>query len=174
MDVRITVASIMLIVFLLEFPDLYLRPLAFKMPVESSFYAPAFLALVMSVAYARNPFTRALALPPLVLLGEASYALYIFQVPVHKAYERFVAKRIELSNDYDFSVYLLMLVGWCIFSLYVIERPGQRLIVKFGRRLGATWRAFAGRAEGGGETSAEKASGSGGDSREARPVPRIT
>src|SRR5262249_1967787 len=105
---------------------------------EASLYAPAFLCLILSLAYGRNVLTRLLSLPPLVLLGEASYSIYILQVPVHKLYMKLVDPDYPVHGHLTFWPYLIVLVTMSIAALYLIERPAQRLIA----RIGTTGRAL--------------------------------
>ena len=135
------VASMLLVYSLLEFPDSYFGLFPFKLPVESSLYAPAFLTLILCVAYAGD-FIKPLSLPPFILLGEASYSLYIFQVPVHKAYEKFGAKYVHFSKDIDFYAYLALLVIVSFTSYFAIERPGRKLVLTIAQWLTALrWRS---------------------------------
>lgn len=117
--------------FLLQYPGLYQAPLGLSLPTGASLYAPAFLLLVLSVAYAKNLFTRLLALPPLVVLGEASYSVYILQKPVYLAYIKYITNRLGLSGDADFYAYLLILVCTSLLSFYVVEKPARKLILRF-------------------------------------------
>jgi peptidoglycan/LPS O-acetylase OafA/YrhL len=109
------------IVLLLQRPDAYVKPLGLTIPLEASFYGPVFLMFILAIALANNWLTRVLSLPPLTLLGNASYALYILQVPVHKAYGEYVGSRFNLSDLQEFIFYLALLILVSFVTLYVVE-----------------------------------------------------
>jgi len=100
-----------------------------ELPFAVSLMAPLFLALIWTLARSNNPLTRLLSLKPLVLLGEASYSLYILQNPVIYGFRRFVYPYLDSSKEAKFYVYLVGLVLISIASLYLIERPGRRVVL---------------------------------------------
>jgi peptidoglycan/LPS O-acetylase OafA/YrhL len=124
------VLAFVLTYLMLQYPDIYIRYLGFALPIGGSFYGPAFLVLILCIAYSKNSITKFLSLPPLLILGEASYALYILQMPVHFAYEAYLTKRLGLYGDNDFYTYLCLLICLSILSFYVIEKPARKLILK--------------------------------------------
>jgi peptidoglycan/LPS O-acetylase OafA/YrhL len=97
-------------------------PLAFA----SSFYAPLFLVLILGVASSRWGWSDWLAFRPLVLLGEASYSLYILQVPIYQLYTRFLAPRLPLDPIADFVAYVILLIGVSVASFLWFEKPLNR------------------------------------------------
>jgi peptidoglycan/LPS O-acetylase OafA/YrhL len=82
-------------------------------------------ATIWLLAQARNPITRLLRLRPLVLLGEASYSLYILHRPLHDWFEC-LTQRIGFpatTTKFGFSLYLsCCIVGSLLFFRFV-EAP---------------------------------------------------
>lgn len=104
------------------------RWLGVQLPFGASFHSLAFIVLILSIAAADNRLTRLLSLRPLVILGEASYGLYILQDPVRVLFDRYVAPRAGLSQDGTFYVYAGLLLAASIASFYWIERPVKLLL----------------------------------------------
>ena len=123
-------AAMFLSYFLLQYPFYLRRISGFALNDVPSFYSIFFVLLILSVAYANNIVTKVLSLPVLVLLGEASYALYILQKPVHMAYKLYISEYLDLSSGGHFYVYLALLVFISILALYIIEKPSKKLIFK--------------------------------------------
>jgi peptidoglycan/LPS O-acetylase OafA/YrhL len=121
--------------FALQYPDVIGDALKVPLAFSSSFYAPLFLAVVMSVAYAKNVITKTLSLPFLILLGESSYSVYILQHPLRFAYEQHILSVISLGPDSSFFIYLGLLILISIATFLFVERPAKRWIISFGRKL---------------------------------------
>lgn len=112
-----------------------------------------FAVLILALASGRGVVAEFLASPPMIRLGEASYALYILHVPVHSVLRRIVPATGPLSpQSTGFLVaYLILSVLIAILVLRVVEEPAR---VALRRRL-AKWmdsgsgpdRAPQGRAE---------------------------
>lgn len=105
------------------------RWIGVQLPFGASFHSLAFIVLILSVAAADNGLTRLLSWRPLVILGEASYGLYILQDPVRVVFDRYVAPRAGLSEDGAFYVYAAMLLVASIASFYWIEKPVKSLLL---------------------------------------------
>ena len=130
-------AALFLSYFFLQYPVILRKISGFALNDVPSFYSIFFIVLILSVAYANNSITKALSLPVFVLLGEASYAIYILQKPVHIAYKLYISEYLDLINANHFYVYLTLLIGIAILSLYLIEKPGQKLIFKISQNSDA-------------------------------------
>lgn len=110
---------------------------------------PLFGALVYLLAFQRGPLCRFLSHPRIVLLGEASYAMYILHNPLWNYLARLQNIAMVLLNhhfpagpakpnirtewNYDMSAamfcfYLATLVGVSILVLRYIEEPARRLL----------------------------------------------
>jgi peptidoglycan/LPS O-acetylase OafA/YrhL len=102
--------------------------------------APLFAVLIYSLARLDWSGVRPalLASPTMVLLGEASYGLYIIQVPVATALERIVRRLVGTGALWDSWVflgfYLVVVVAAALLSVRLVERPGRRLV-----RVAAPW-----------------------------------
>ncbi len=73
---------LMSIIFHYKFEKMISFLVGYDLKLGGSFYAPVFIALILITSFSNNFFTRVLSLKFPILLGEASYALYILQVPV--------------------------------------------------------------------------------------------
>ena len=100
-------------------------PLAY----DASFYSPLFILFILTVAGADNFVTRGLSWKPLVVLGNASYALYILQRPAFFWYGRNLGRNFPDAQE-RFWVYLVLLVALSVVVYYLIEKPAQRLLLK--------------------------------------------
>ena len=101
-------------------------PLAF----DASFYSLLFILFVMSVAYSDNIITRFLSLKPFVLLGNASYALYILQKPAFSVFQKHIAPKVGSTAEQQFPVFIVLLILISIAAYYLIEKPGKKLVFK--------------------------------------------
>lgn len=97
----------------------------FQLAFKVSLLAPLFLGLIWSLARSDNALTRGLSARPLALLGEASYSLYILQTPLFISYRKLLLPHLGLSREVGFYVYLALLIGTSLLSLYLIERPAR-------------------------------------------------
>jgi peptidoglycan/LPS O-acetylase OafA/YrhL len=86
---------------------------------NGGFAAPAFAVMIYALAYAKGPLAAMLSLSPIVLLGEASYSIYILQAPVHAG----LALLVPWRGPGLFLVYLPALLIIALISLVVVERP---------------------------------------------------
>ena len=93
--------------------------------------APIFGALIFGAAGAIGPLSKALSAPSLVLLGEASYAIYIIHSPLNIWWQRvtMIDLQIELPPFFDFSCYLLIVFGASTIIYSYIERPIRRWLL---------------------------------------------
>lgn len=100
----------------------------------SPFVAPivAILAgvLIFQTAHARrSAFTRALAWPPLVLLGGASYSIYLLATPV-----RMTFGWLRLTSFVALLAFPLVLVGVGILVFRLVEEPCRERLRSWGRQ----------------------------------------
>jgi peptidoglycan/LPS O-acetylase OafA/YrhL/glycosyltransferase involved in cell wall biosynthesis len=94
-------------------------------PLLTALLIPLFAILIYAVA--EGAFKRALSLPLLVLLGEASYGIYILQIPV--AYLLHVPP--PHASLGVFAMYSASLLAISVFSLRFIELPLRSRIRRF-------------------------------------------
>jgi len=91
---------------------------------DSTALSPCFAAVIFVLAASRISLTRMLETKWMVLLGEASFALYLLHVPIAS-----LAKMagVELSRK-EFPVYACFCVGASILSYLYIETPLRKRI----------------------------------------------
>lgn len=102
--------------------------LGFDIPFRSSFYAPLFLLLIVAVAACRSTLSRALRARPLVLLGGASYSVYILQAPLELLYADYLSDAFGLSPAMDFGAYFVLLIVISMVCFLAFEKPANRWI----------------------------------------------
>ena len=120
----------------LQHPGFLQRIAGFPIAFGASFYSLPFILLIMGMAYADNFLTRFLSNRFFRLLGNASYSIYILQLPFWILYNVILYKYFQVNllvdlenfdNYFYFYVFLLILVS--IVALIFIERPAKRWIL---------------------------------------------
>jgi len=114
--------------FALIFILIWSRPhleslLGFKIAFTNGLLAPAFLWFIVLLARHKGTITKVLSYSWLVLLGEASYSLYILQKPIHGIYDKLVVPRLALSETLHFYIFLVLLIVISILSFKYFETP---------------------------------------------------
>ena len=99
-----------------------------KLPFESSFLAPFFGFFILSIALCHSRLISIFTLRPMVLLGEASYSLYILQIPLHHLYLAVVTRFGEVDPVVRFIGLVLFLIGVSILSFLYFEKPANRYL----------------------------------------------
>ncbi|RKG98744.1 acyltransferase [Corallococcus sp. CA053C] len=97
--------------------------------LHNGLLAPVFAALIVLLPRSRGGVARVLASRPLLLLGEASYALYILHMPVMFAWKS-VLKRLGASPTSAWAV-VALLVGMGVLSVLAyqrVEKPAREWI----------------------------------------------
>lgn len=96
---------------------------------------PLFASFVWWCARSRSWLTtRLLTWPPLVVLGEVSYGVYILQMPVYLYLVRvFDALEISTNQTLRFWLYAAVLIGFSTLCFYAFEAPIRKFI---NQRLG--------------------------------------
>ncbi len=102
--------------------------LNYKIALTNGLLAPAFLFFIIILARDRGLFSRLLSHPWLILLGEASYSLYILQKPIHGLYDKIIVPRLVLSDTQHFYIFLLLLILLSITSYHYLETPMRKFI----------------------------------------------
>lgn len=99
------------------------RPLDWTYPlIHDGLLAPGFGAVILAVAVGL-PAARLFSTRAFVLLGEASYGVYILQAPLGLAWRRFAP---ALRPSWDFAAFFAFLCLFSIAAYECIERPAQR------------------------------------------------
>ena len=118
----------MLIIILLETRPLLESLIGLKIAYTNGLIAPAFLLFIWLLASNKGRTQRWLSHPFLVLLGEASFSLYILQKPVFGLYKKVLEKRLDLGEVTDFFIALTLLIIVSIASYKLFETPARALI----------------------------------------------
>ncbi len=87
---------------------------------------PLFACLILSLTKDRSLLNRLLSLPVIVLLGEASYGVYILQIPVSYVL-RMPPPHLALST---FAVYVAVLLASALLSWKFVELPLRKIVRK--------------------------------------------
>ena len=123
-------SSIALIVVLLETQPHIEALIGFKIAYTNGLIAPAFLLFIWLLASTQGRLKAWLSHPVLVLLGEASFSLYILQKPVFGLYNKILEKRLAVGDLADFYIALTLLIIVSIASYKLFETPARTLINK--------------------------------------------
>lgn len=92
---------------------------------------PAFVVLIYSLAFGRGVLSRFLSLPLVMLLGEASYALYILHIPLYTLLGALAKKmNVSTSSGTFLAFYLVCAIGASLLVLRYIEQPAREAIKK--------------------------------------------
>jgi len=119
------------LVFLLIWARPHLETLlGIKLAFTNGLLAPVFLLFIVLLAKNKGIIAKVFSYSWLVLLGEASYSLYILQKPVYGIYDRIVVPRIALSEALHFYIFLFLLIVISILSYKLLETPMRRAIRK--------------------------------------------
>jgi len=99
---------------------------------------PLFALLIYSLAWVGgwSPLAWLLASPPLLLLGEASYAIYILHWPLWDWTSRYLKPLVPTlaTREAFFAAYLGIVVAAAVLSYRVIERPARRALLRLFER----------------------------------------
>ncbi len=114
-----------------------------RLVIESGVFAPLFGVLVWTLARGRGLVMRFLSLPVVLVLGEASYAMYILQEPAAvllTAVLKRVSPSLEGRWDIVFWPYILVLIAVSIGVHRWIERPVRGMLLRRWSRSTSTSR----------------------------------
>jgi peptidoglycan/LPS O-acetylase OafA/YrhL len=96
-------------------------------PILATCLAPLFALLIFSLASGEGLLANFLSLRPLILLGEASYGMYILQIPVS-----YVLHTLPPIHEWKtFGGYSFVLIAVSLFSLEYVESPLRARIRKW-------------------------------------------
>ncbi len=122
------VGSLLLIIVLLEARPWLESLIGLNIAYTNGLIAPAFLLFIWLLAASQGRVKSWLSHPLLVLLGEASFSLYILQKPVFGLYNKLLEKRLNLNDVTDFYIALILLIIISIASYKLFEAPARSLI----------------------------------------------
>ncbi len=124
----ILIGSFIVIVLILNNKQEIMDALDLKLAFGSSLLAPLFLCFILSIALCRSKLVQVFRLYPLVLLGEASYSLYILQLPMHVLYNRFLSDTLALNATLDFYAFFLFLTLVSLATFLFFEKPVNKFL----------------------------------------------
>lgn len=116
------------IVIILNNKSFIMEQLGLQLAFGSSLLAPVFLVFILSISLCRSKLISIFTIYPLVLLGEASYSLYILQSPIHMIYNRYISGVLSLNASMDFFVFFLFLTFISISTFLLFEKPMNRFL----------------------------------------------
>lgn len=119
-------ASVILIglslLYLKDLPKLLGFPIRITLP--NGILAPLFLLFIVSLAYENGIISKVFRWPFFVLLGDASYAVYILQYPIHTFYKKYLIPLLPTITDtIGFYIYFSVLVLVSVLTYKLIESP---------------------------------------------------
>ncbi len=120
--------SVILIILLLMYRPSIESIIGIKITYSNGLIAPAFLLFIVLLSQQTGSIASILSNKWLVLLGEASFSLYILQKPLHGIYDKLIASRISLSDELHFYIFLVLLIITSIFSYKFFETPMRKFI----------------------------------------------
>ncbi len=88
--------------------------------------APIFAVVIWALSNNLSLFSRWLSVRWLVVLGEASYGLYLIHYVSYQLFEALGGDRIPAL----YPVYLLGSIGLSVLSLYYVETPARKWLLK--------------------------------------------
>ena len=93
-----------------------------RIPVSSYCFLPLIAAILLSAPFATySPVLRFLSLPSLSDLGDYSFHLYAFQIPVGVAYRGYLHGSI--GSPQVFGSYFLVLAVFCFGFVRLVDQP---------------------------------------------------
>ncbi len=122
------IITTLLIAVIIAFEDHIAHILGFSIALTNGQIAPLFLLFIVFLSLDKSLITQLFSHRWLVLLGEASFSLYILQRPVHGIYERILQNRIDLSETGHFYLYLVILILVSIASYKLFETPMRKIL----------------------------------------------
>jgi peptidoglycan/LPS O-acetylase OafA/YrhL len=116
------------IVLILNSKSFIMNHLDLKLAFGSSLLAPLFIIFIVSITLCRSSIIRIFSIYPLVLLGEASYSLYILQKPVYQIYKKYFSETLALEAPTDFYVFFVFLTFISILTFLLFEKPANEFL----------------------------------------------
>lgn len=118
-------ASVGVILLLLSLRE-YMPTFPHSFSLDTGLLAPLFLIIVMALALDTTYLSQVLSHPRLVLLGDASYALYILHVPFLWLLKGLLTLTgVTIAYGIVFSIYIPATILLCIVVFKYLERPAR-------------------------------------------------
>ncbi|CAA6821077.1 MAG: Unknown protein [uncultured Thiotrichaceae bacterium] len=132
-NVILFVSSAILILLLAQPQPAKIAILNLDIALTNGLIGPLFLLFIVALAINKGVIAKTLNLPILILLGEASYSLYILQRPVYGIYDRTIGKYLAIPEAAHFYLYLVVLIAISIASYKLFETPLREYIKKIAK-----------------------------------------
>jgi peptidoglycan/LPS O-acetylase OafA/YrhL len=87
--------------------------------------APIFMLLIWALSSSPTVFSRILSVSWLVVLGEASFGLYLLHIPVLHIFESVHS----IAQPWAYALYLTLTITLSVISFYFVEAPLRRWIL---------------------------------------------
>jgi peptidoglycan/LPS O-acetylase OafA/YrhL len=101
--------------------------------VHNGLLDPVFGLLILALAGGGSILQHLLSKPWLVLLGEASYSLYILQEPIWRTLNATVARLgLDARTPVFIAAYLLIAIGLSVLSYRLLEVPARNALRRWG------------------------------------------
>jgi peptidoglycan/LPS O-acetylase OafA/YrhL len=94
--------------------------------IRDGILAPVFLLIIWAFSANQSLPARLVSPKWLVILGEASYGLYLIHMPVYHVWERLHLRAIPAL----YPVYLAICIGLSVLSFYFVETPARKWILR--------------------------------------------
>ncbi len=102
------------------------------MPRNGFWVFSCFCANLVCMALYGNYLVRLLAFPPLQTIGKCSFSIYLWHIPIVRAY-LMIEKKFHLFNldpRWNFILYFVILISLSILSYYYLEKRFGSLLLK--------------------------------------------
>lgn len=124
---------LLILVLLVARPPLMIQT-GLQFDYTNGLIAPLFLLFIVLLTLNTGKISSFLQHPWLVLLGEASFSLYILQKPLHGIYEKLMPANIDPASALHFYLFVILLTVSALFSYWFFETPLRRFINNFVNR----------------------------------------
>lgn len=124
----LVLAAFTTLVIILNNKGFIISQVELKLAFGSSLLAPFFLIFILSLTLSRSKIINIFSVYPLVLLGEASYSLYILQSPIHSIYKKYISTVLSLETSIDFYVFFVFLTLISILTFLLFEKPANKFL----------------------------------------------
>lgn len=122
------ITTALLASLLIAFQPQLVQAVSFDFAFTNGLLAPILMLFILFLALNTGIIAQVLSHKWLVLLGEASFALYILQRPVYGIYHALLGRKITLSEQEHFYLYLTILIIVSLLSFRFFEAPSRKLI----------------------------------------------
>lgn len=121
-------ASLGLIAVLLATRQPLIEITGIQVDYTNGLIAPLFLTFIVLLSLNTTRISTWLQHRWMILLGEASFSLYILQKPLHGIYEKIATHWIAEDSALYFYLFVVVLTSVAILSFWLVETPLRRFI----------------------------------------------